>query len=380
MSLGLSARQVAQLQAALKVLLSPLDFESVATWRAEARSVIAALVRAQTSVSFLPLEGEAPYQASREPNLAAYAEHFHTMDKTSQYARAVGSHAFTWQTMRPWYERPSSGAWVQSEFYNDWVRPQRLCQPCGLIAVRSQAELRCPPFESFSGLAGLWFYWDREAPVATGARELAILQLLLPAFEAGLQMVVRCDHERHRVAHILSALGEGAVLVDRDGRVVYENPAMRQMLAGNPAARQVQVEYTHVARLVLGLAGRRGGTKSQAQEIATPGEHLLRTATGSYRVRGTLLGSGVVAPGPMALVVVERTTPEGLSFADLRDRYGLTRREVAVAQLLAKGETNAEIARLLGISIHTERRHAEHVFLKLGVHSRAAVVDKLVTA
>src|SRR6266545_2715751 len=239
MSLGLSAKQVAQLQGALRVLLSPLDFESVGAWRAESRNAIAALVHAHTSVSFLPLEGEPPYQASREPNLAAYAEHFYTMDKTPQYSRAVGSHAFTWQTMRPTYDRPGSGAWLKSEFYNDWVRPQRLCQPCGLIAVRSQAELRCPPFESFSGLAGLWFYWDSEAPVATDARELAILQLVLPAFEAGLHMVVRCGQERHRVAHVLGALGEGAVLLDLDGRVVYENPAMRRMLAGNPAARQL---------------------------------------------------------------------------------------------------------------------------------------------
>ncbi len=379
MSLRLSPREVAQLQGALKVLLSPLDFDSVGAWRAESRNAIAALVHAQTSVSFLPLEGEAPYQASREPNLAAYAEHFHTMDKTSQYSRAVGSHAFTWQTMRPRYERPGSGAWLKSEFYNDWVRPQRLCQPCGVIAVRSQAELRCPPFETFSGLAGLWFYWDREAPVATGARELAILQLLLPAFEAGLHLVARCAEDHHRVAHVLGALREGAVLLDLHGRVVYENPAARRILAGNPAARQLQVEYTRVGRLVLALANGRAGRKSQTQEIATPGEQCLRTTAGTYRVRGTLLGPGTLASGPMALVVVERTTPEEPSFADLHDRYGLTRREVAVSHLLAKGETNAQIARMLGISIHTARHHSDHVLMKVGVHSRAAVAAKLVT-
>ena len=52
----------------------------------------------------------------------------------------------------------------------------------------------------------------------------------------------------------------------------------------------------------------------------------------------------------MALVLVERTTPEEPFLADLHDRYGLTRREVAVSHLLAKGETNAQIARMLGIS------------------------------
>ena len=38
----------------------------------------------------------------------------------------------------------------------------------------------------------------------------------------------------------------------------------------------------------------RAGTKSQAQEIATPGDQWLRTTAGTYRVRGTLLGPGHV--------------------------------------------------------------------------------------
>jgi len=108
-----------------------------------------------------------------------------------------------------------------------------------------------------------------------------------------------------------------------------------------------------------------------------PGEQRLRAVAANYRVRGTLLGPAVLASGPMVLVLVERTTPEGLSFGDLHDRYGLTRREVAVSQLLAKGQANAQVARLLGVSIHTARRHAEHVLMKLGVHSRAAVARKL---
>jgi DNA-binding CsgD family transcriptional regulator len=44
-----------------------------------------------------------------------------------------------------------------------------------------------------------------------------------------------------------------------------------------------------------------------------------------------------------------------------------------VSRLLADGRSNADLARALGVSIHTARRHVEHVLLKLGVHSRAAV-------
>jgi DNA-binding CsgD family transcriptional regulator len=58
-------------------------------------------------------------------------------------------------------------------------------------------------------------------------------------------------------------------------------------------------------------------------------------------------------------------------------RFGLTSREADVARCLARGERNARIAALLGISPHTARRHTELVMLKLGVHSRAAVGSAL---
>jgi DNA-binding NarL/FixJ family response regulator len=48
-------------------------------------------------------------------------------------------------------------------------------------------------------------------------------------------------------------------------------------------------------------------------------------------------------------------------------------REVAVARLLSAGQSNAEIAQALTTSIRTAEHHTEHVLLKLGIRSRAAV-------
>jgi DNA-binding response OmpR family regulator len=57
----------------------------------------------------------------------------------------------------------------------------------------------------------------------------------------------------------------------------------------------------------------------------------------------------------------------------LRDRFGLTARQVDVARLLGEGRTNHEIAEQLGVSYFTVRSHTEQVLAKLGVASRAAV-------
>jgi DNA-binding NarL/FixJ family response regulator len=65
------------------------------------------------------------------------------------------------------------------------------------------------------------------------------------------------------------------------------------------------------------------------------------------------------------------------SRAGLEGRYGLTRRELEVAKLLARGMSNASIARELRISAHTARHHTQRVLSKLSVHSRAEAGAKL---
>jgi pimeloyl-ACP methyl ester carboxylesterase/DNA-binding CsgD family transcriptional regulator len=51
----------------------------------------------------------------------------------------------------------------------------------------------------------------------------------------------------------------------------------------------------------------------------------------------------------------------------------LTAREFQVADLIAEGFTNAEIARSLGVSVRTVDAHVEHVRTKLGVRARAQI-------
>ena len=70
-----------------------------------------------------------------------------------------------------------------------------------------------------------------------------------------------------------------------------------------------------------------------------------------------------------------------LSF--LRDQTGtteakitggpLTAREFQVADLIAEGLTNAEIARTLGVSVRTVDSHVDHVRTKLGVRARTQI-------
>lgn len=70
-----------------------------------------------------------------------------------------------------------------------------------------------------------------------------------------------------------------------------------------------------------------------------------------------------VARNNGALLLVER-----------RDEARLTQREKEVLSWVARGKTNAEIARLLWVSPGTVRKHLENVYAKLGVSTRTAAV------
>ncbi|MET0397944.1 MAG: DNA-binding response regulator [Longimicrobiaceae bacterium] len=65
--------------------------------------------------------------------------------------------------------------------------------------------------------------------------------------------------------------------------------------------------------------------------------------------------------------------PAALSDEELRERFGLTARQVVVARLLGEGCSNVEIAKRLSVSYYTARNHTEQVLAKLGIGSRAAV-------
>jgi LuxR family transcriptional regulator, maltose regulon positive regulatory protein len=59
---------------------------------------------------------------------------------------------------------------------------------------------------------------------------------------------------------------------------------------------------------------------------------------------------------------------------ELRRQQGLTPRELEVYELIAQGRSNRAIAETLFISESTVKLHVQHIFNKLGVHSRAEAV------
>ncbi len=71
------------------------------------------------------------------------------------------------------------------------------------------------------------------------------------------------------------------------------------------------------------------------------------------------------------------TIDTGESLETLVSQYGLSERELEVMKLLAKRQSNSEIAEQLFVSKNTIKFHVKNLYMKLGVSSRSEVLERL---
>ena len=59
----------------------------------------------------------------------------------------------------------------------------------------------------------------------------------------------------------------------------------------------------------------------------------------------------------------------------IRETYGLSPREAEVLSLLARGRSSTYISDTLYISLNTTKKHIQHIYKKLGIHSNQEAID-----
>jgi DNA-binding CsgD family transcriptional regulator len=177
-------------------------------------------------------------------------------------------------------------------------------------------------------------------------RDRSLLDLLQPhlaqAYERSLL--------RSAIGALDSGTGDGATLVvlGLDGEILWSTPDADATLERHygPSKRGQTLPATVTAWLAAGC----------------PGPFV--SSSGGSRLRIDSLGGR-----PAALLLTERpSTPS----VDALRGLGLSRREAEVLSLVALGHANSDIARLLSVSPGTVKRHLEHMYEKLGVHTRTA--------
>jgi DNA-binding CsgD family transcriptional regulator len=203
-----------------------------------------------------------------------------------------------------------------------------------------------------------------------GDGALDVLSLLIPALESGVYSLRTFRERRAAFSAFLDEMESPALLRSAGGEY-HRNRPLRTMLQISADPESLIGEMDRLAGEVLRL--REPARKSAPEPRLDTGTRTIDADGHRLHLHGTWLPPGTAGPGPTALIIAE---DRGACVPDVRTLsglYGLTPRQAEVAQLLALGASNNEIADGLGISPHTARHHAQRVLEKVGTHSRKAV-------
>lgn len=166
----------------------------------------------------------------------------------------------------------------------------------------------------------------------------------------------------------MDAVANAVVVLDPAGRVTWKTAKARLWLAEYFGGRDDAPDLPDALRTWIDdrLPHKPAGADEPAFTIAT--------ATGELRVRLTVSRKA----GEYVLLMDERALRADPS-TTLGSAYHLTTRELEVLLWLAKGKTNRDISDILGMSPRTVNKHLEHVYVKLGVETRAAATALVLT-
>jgi DNA-binding CsgD family transcriptional regulator len=353
--------QLDRLEQAVSLLLSPAKGEC---WRQDVVVALRGLLEADRAIMFLTQGATSiNYRDSLAPEvIEEYQRDFEPLDYGMIRRDAL--------RLSPWSRRL---LWdppdlLRSTYYNDFALRHDLMDTVG-VSLNVEGTL--------AHVRVVLLYGGGPLPGDRVDAMLQRLNLILPVLRTGLGIHLRYERWIGTIPSMLDRIGERLVLFSRTGRELHRNVTMRRTLQEDPDHDRILEAVQRVAHAVLAHA--QGNGRELSALLATPdaSRQHIRTATGHYRVRGCLVGPDMVDPETPVLVSVERTAPEPPGPEVLRERFGLTEREVQVASLLAQRLTNGEIATTLGISTHTARHHTENVLLKVGVNSRRALHRRL---
>ena len=263
----------------------------------------------------------------------------------------------------------------RTEFYNDWVKPQRVheCVGTPISTGRTFSAL-------LLGNAAGQRMENNVADVSS------LLSHLVPHLQVAVrvtQLVGAAADERNLWHTLLDGLERPVCLLAIDGRVVHANAAAQRLLREQDGLTVVR-GFLEASLPRETLAIRRVVGEAAAPDLPNGGSCAVTRPSG----RGRLVLTATPVPGEQRrefdgrfAVAVLIAAPNPTSSAKqklLADIYELTPTEARLAQIIATGIGVEKAARALNINPSTARTDLLRVFQKTGV-SRQAELAHVVT-
>jgi DNA-binding CsgD family transcriptional regulator len=252
-----------------------------------------------------------------------------------------------------------------SEFYNDFWRTS------GHARERLAANLVIGP--GMLASIGIQPSRRRDSIDTDMARAFAVF---VPHLVRAVE--IRWTLRRLRLERDLASVApeNGVMLVGRDAVPIMMDAEARQIIGDSNAisvvSGQLVLATSADTTRLQALIHRRGGSLH-----AQHGD--LRIDVMPYVGAAVALGPECIGyPQPAAMLVLFEPQRRRKAFlCRVRHDFDLTPAEAAVAFELMQGDGRAAVAERLGVSLATVRTHMMHIYAKVGVQSRSALIGHL---
>ena len=219
--------------------------------------------------------------------------------------------------------------------------------------------------------------------------EIAIMQRLAPHVSQAISMTRRLNNDKaagQALEYALDWLADGVALVRADGSIVHANNSFQALARAGDGLRveknciklaSVAARARFDAAIAAVVALGHGATRSRGADFT-----IARPSGGSPYVLSVrpLKGARQKKISPSAVAIVFVRNPDGNGAEDmelLREVFGFTNAEAALALALREGTSLGDYARVHEVSQNTVYTHLRRIREKTGCHSLPGLIGKL---
>lgn len=145
-------------------------------------------------------------------------------------------------------------------------------------------------------------------------------------------------------------------------------------ISGIELTKMIKEKYPHIEILIFTIFNEEEKV-IQAIQAGASGYILKGTAADRmvYAIKSVKSGGSFIQPS-LARKLLKHFSDPGPQHEE--PTYKLTKRELEILQMIAKGLSNNEVARVLEISRSTIRTHLEHIYQKMDVTNRVEAITE----
>jgi DNA-binding CsgD family transcriptional regulator len=278
----------------------------------------------------------------------------------------------------PWIqmEHIAETEFHKSDFYRNWVKPQRLRDAVNTLFIHRNA------------VQGVMVMTQYEDKPLLGDRERRLANLVSPHIRRAIAIndvvdkgklalaLYRKVLDSLLVAVFVAATGSKLVFANAKADALFSSGDLLRLVAGKVTSARTDITGTKFADAIA-----RGIKGDQTLGIAGIGVPLLgksgeRAAAYVLPISGSDL-RGQLGPGHVAVFIARRGEQQPMAIEILRTLFDLTPMEAKVAYALSLGDSPEIIALALGKSVETVRSHLKSAYRKVDVSDKTALTSRI---